>query len=53
MRFGPYAAPYLRPDPEAEKEALKTEAEDLQSELDSVKKRLEELEAKTAAQQAP
>jgi len=50
MRFGGRAAPYPKLEPDAEKEALKSEATALQSELDSVKKRLEELESKTAAQ---
>jgi predicted nuclease with TOPRIM domain len=50
MRFGAYAGPYLKPDPEAEKQALKNEADALQSELNSIKKRLEEIESKTAAQ---
>ena len=56
MRLGGYAAPYgypapfQKPDPEMEKEALKGEAEDLQSELDSIKKRLGEIETKTPAE---
>jgi hypothetical protein len=55
MRFGGYAAPYGHPtpyqqaNPEMEKYALKQQAEDLQSELDSIKKRLNEIETGTAA----
>lgn len=45
MRFGGYAAKYQAPDPDMEKQALKNQAETLRSELDLVKKRLEELEA--------
>jgi hypothetical protein len=48
--FCAYAAPYLKPDPEMEKQALKNEAEALQSELDFIKKRLSEIETGTAAQ---
>lgn len=53
MRFGGYAAPYgsptpfQKPDPELEKQALKNQAEALQSELDSIKKRLGEMETGT------
>ena len=50
MRFGAPAAPYLKPDPEMEKQALKDQAEALQSELDFIKKRLSEIETGTAAQ---
>ena len=39
------AAPWQDPDPEQEKQALKTQAEALQAELDAVKKRLDEVEA--------
>jgi len=55
MRFGGYAAPYgyptpyQKPDPEMEKQALKDHAEALQSELDIVKKRLAEVEIRSAA----
>jgi hypothetical protein len=45
MRFGGNAASYQTPDPNMEKQALKNQAEALRSELDLVKKRLEELEA--------
>jgi hypothetical protein len=54
-RFGGYAAPYgypapsQKPDPEMEKQALKSQAEALQSELDFIKKRLSEIETETAA----
>ena len=44
-RFGEYATPYRQPDPELEKQALKNQAEALQSELDFVKKRLGETES--------
>jgi hypothetical protein len=53
MRFGAYppvATPFTKSDPEAEKQALKHQAEILQSELDSVKKRLDEIETGTAAE---
>jgi hypothetical protein len=49
MRFGAYGAPYLygtayqKPDPEMEKQALQDQASALQSELDIIKKRLDEL----------
>ena len=39
-----YAVPYAKPDPEMEKQALKSQAEFLQSELDSIQKRLAEVE---------
>jgi hypothetical protein len=45
MRSGGYAVPYQKPDPELEKQALKNQAEALQSELDLIKKRLDEIEA--------
>ena len=47
-RFGGYAAPYQPPDPEAEKQALNSQAEALQSELDLIKKRLSEIETGAA-----
>lgn len=50
MRFGGYAAPYQTPDPNLEKQALKNQAEALQSELDFIKKRLSEFETGTAAE---
>jgi len=50
MRFGGYDAPYQNPDPNLEKEALKSQAEALQSELDFIKKRLSEIETGTAAE---
>jgi hypothetical protein len=55
MRFGgyaapyPYAAPYAKPDPNAEKQALKNQADALQSELELIKKRLDEIETGTEA----
>ena len=42
--FGRYAAPYSQPDPEWEKQALKSQADALQAELDAIKKRLSEME---------
>jgi uncharacterized protein YfaP (DUF2135 family) len=54
MRSGGYAAPYgypvqyPKPDPEMEKQALKSQAEVLQSELDNIKKRLAEVETESA-----
>ena len=53
MRFGTHAATCLEPDPGTEKQALRKEGEALQAELESVKKRLQEIESKTAAQPAP
>jgi len=56
MRFGGYAAPYgyptpyQEPNPEMEKQALKSQADALQSELDFIKKRLDEIETGTAAE---
>jgi hypothetical protein len=50
MRFDGYAAPYgyatpgQKPDPEIQKQALKSQAEALQSNIDLIKKRLSELE---------
>lgn len=40
-----FAAPHDNPAPEGEKQALKLRADALQSELDAVKKRLEEIGA--------
>ncbi|MBN2345257.1 MAG: DUF5320 domain-containing protein [Candidatus Aminicenantes bacterium] len=42
-RFGA-AAPFTAVDPEAEKQALKNQADAMQSELEAIRKRLEELE---------
>jgi len=50
MRFGGYAAPVQKPDPEMEKQELKNQAEALQSELDFIKKRLGEIETGIAAE---
>lgn len=49
-RFGGSAAPYPKPEPEMEKQALRDQAEALQEELEAVKKRLSELETAPAAQ---
>jgi hypothetical protein len=51
MRFGGYAQPSPRPDPESEKQALKGYTEELQSELDAVKARLAEIETTSARAQ--
>jgi hypothetical protein len=50
MRFGGYASPYWKPDPETERQVLAGEAEALQSELDSIRKRLDEIETRAGAQ---
>lgn len=53
MRFGgeyAHLAPYQKPDPELQKQALKNQAEALQSELDSIKKRLSEIETGTTSE---
>ncbi len=44
MRFGGYAAPEIDPDPEMVKQALKSQADYLQNELDTIRKRLEAVE---------
>jgi prefoldin subunit 5 len=51
MRFGGHAAPYQKPDPEMEKQALKNYTEELQSELDAIKSRLAEIETVPAEAQ--
>jgi hypothetical protein len=48
MRAGAHGAPYQKPDPELEKQALKNQAKVLQSELEFVKNRLSEVETETA-----
>jgi hypothetical protein len=50
MRSGGYAAPYQKPDPEMEKQSLRNQAEALQSDLDLIKKRIDELEAGAASE---
>jgi hypothetical protein len=47
--FGGSAAPYQQADLETEKQALKSQAEYLQSEMDAIKKRLDEMNAKAQA----
>jgi len=47
--FGGPPTPFQQADPEREKQALQRQAEDLQSEMDAVKKRLDELTAKAQA----
>ena len=49
-RFGAYPAPNPPIDPETEKQALKSQADALQSELDFIKKRLSEIETGPAAE---
>ena len=48
IRFGRFTNPYLKPDQKMERQALKNEAETLESELSSIRKRLEEIESGTA-----
>jgi hypothetical protein len=48
MRFGSFGAPYRSPDPEVEKQALKNQADALHSELNLIKKRLDEIETGNA-----
>ena len=48
-RFGGPAAPFQQADPESEKQVLKNQADYLQSELDAIKIRLDELNAKAQA----
>ncbi|MEN6360928.1 MAG: DUF5320 domain-containing protein, partial [Smithella sp.] len=48
-QFGSFAASFQQADPEMEKQALKSQAEYLQSEMDAIKKRLDELNAKAQA----
>jgi hypothetical protein len=50
MRCRGFASPYYKPDPESEKQALKSQAEALQSELDLIKTRLGEIENGSEAQ---
>jgi hypothetical protein len=49
-RFSGYPAPNPQLDPETEKQALKNQADALQSELDFIKKRLSEIETGAAAE---
>jgi len=53
QRFGGYPAPYQKPDPETEKQMLAEQAESMQSELDLIKKRLNEIESGPDAKQHP
>lgn len=46
--YGVQPLPYGEPNPEAEKQALKSQAEVLQSELEMIKKRLAEVESAAA-----
>ncbi len=50
MRFGGYDAPYQDPDPNFEKQTLKSQVEAMQSELNFIKKRLSEIETETAVE---
>ncbi len=47
--FGGPATPFQQADPDMEKQALKSQAEYLQSAMDAIKKRLDELTAKAQA----
>jgi len=47
VRFGGFAPASGQPDPEWEKQVLKSQADVLQAELDLIKKRLSEMEAST------
>ncbi|MBN1893652.1 DUF5320 domain-containing protein [bacterium] len=54
MRFGASpvgTTPFFKPDAETEKQALKSQAEALQNELDFIRKRLEEIETGKDAEQ--
>lgn len=48
--FGANAAAFQKPGPDAERAALKTQADALQTELEIIRKRIEEIEAKTPAE---
>jgi hypothetical protein len=50
IRFGGSAVPYRNSDPELEKQALRRQAETLQSELDPIKRRLSRIENETASE---
>lgn len=50
LRFSGPAAPYQKRDPEIEKQALKNQAEALQSELEFIKKRLSEIGTEAAVE---
>lgn len=45
----PYQGPYQAPDPALEKQALKNQAEALQSELNFIRKRLDDIDTGTTA----
>lgn len=45
IRFGGDAQPYGPPDPEMEKHLLERQAEDLQIELDAIRKRLDDIDS--------
>jgi hypothetical protein len=50
MRLGKYSAPKPNSDPARERQALKHQAEDLQSQLDLINKRLNELDSAATAE---
>jgi hypothetical protein len=50
-RFAGYTPSVQKPDPQLEKQALETQAKNLQSELDFIKKRLSEIESSSEAEQ--
>jgi hypothetical protein len=45
-RFGNFAAPFQQADPETEKQTLQRQADLLQSEMEAIRQRLDELNAK-------
>jgi hypothetical protein len=51
MRLGGHKPPGQKPDPQLEKQALESQAKNLQSELDLVRKRLGEIESSSEAAQ--
>jgi hypothetical protein len=50
MRLGRYSAPQPNTDASLERQALKSQAEALQSQLDLIKKRMSEIESANAAE---
>ena len=50
MRFGGYPTAYQEPSREMEKQALRNQADALQSEFESIEKRLSEIQAGTMAE---
>jgi len=52
MPFGGSIPPVQKPDPQLEKQALQNQAKNLQSELDFIQKRLNEMESSSEAEEA-